>query len=75
MTAERDMDVEQADERFREWMRSNLARVAEHFGLTVVGQPAWGWRLRTIGASASGPDGPRWLRVVTEFPKRACGDT
>jgi hypothetical protein len=64
-----------ADGRFSEWMNLNLERAAQHFGLTVTGQPVVGWRLRTIGARANGPGGPRWLRVVTEFPDWAQGDT
>lgn len=58
-----------------EWMRGNLRHAADHFGLAINGEPVFGWRLRTIGAPASGPGGPRWLRVVTEFPEWAQGDT
>ncbi len=64
-----------ADAEFSDWMRGNLVRAAGHFGLTVTGEPTFGWRLRTIGAQATGPDGPRWLRVVTEFPQYAHGET
>lgn len=64
-----------ADARFIEWMRGNLHRAADHFSLTITGEPVFGWRLRTIGAPATGVDGPRWLRVVTEFPEWATGDT
>ena len=64
-----------ADARFTEWMRLNFHRAAEHFGLSLIGEPGFGWRLRTIGAAATGPDGPRWLRVVTEFQEWATGDT
>lgn len=67
--------IAKADARFCEWMRGNLHHAADHFGLAISGQPVFGWRLRTIGAPASGPGGPRWLRVVTEFPEWAQGDT
>lgn len=67
--------IRAADARFCEWMRGNLDHAAEHFGLSVTGEPVFGWRLRTIGAASTGPDGPRWLRVVTEFPEWAQGDT
>lgn len=67
--------IADADARFTEWMRLNLDRAAEHFGLSLIGEPVFGWRLRTIGAPATGPDGQRWLRVVTEFPEWAAGDT
>ncbi|MDQ2880213.1 MAG: phosphotransferase [Actinomycetota bacterium] len=64
-----------ANARFTEWMHLNLDHAADHFGLKLTGEPVLGWRLRTIGAPATGDDGPRWLRVVTEFPEWARGDT
>jgi hypothetical protein len=64
-----------ADARFTEWMHLNLDHAANHFGLTITDEPVFGWRLRTIGAPVIGDDGPRWLRVVTEFPEWALGDT
>lgn len=67
--------VADTDDRFVEWMRLNLGHAARHFGLVLAGEPVFGWRLRTIGAPTSGADGPRWLRVVTEFPEWAEGDT
>lgn len=67
--------VAEADALFCEWMRGNLDHAAAHFELTLTGEPVFGWRLRTIGAPASGGDGPRWLRVVSEFPQWARGDT
>lgn len=63
-----------ADARFRNWMRLNLARAAETFGLSVTGAPVFGWRLRSIGALACGPDGACWLRVVSEQPQWANGE-
>jgi hypothetical protein len=67
--------IADADARFTQWMRLNLNRAADHFGLTVTGEPVFGWRLRTTGAPATGADGPQWLRVVTELPEWAHGDT
>jgi Phosphotransferase enzyme family len=69
-----ELDVESSDERFREWMRGNLDRAAGHFGLTVCGQPVFGWRLRSIGARVAGADGQRWLRVASDYPEWASGD-
>lgn len=58
--------VEEADRRFRTWMRQNLDRASRHFGLTVVAEPIFGWLLRSISAPAEGTDGRVWLRVVSE---------
>ncbi|WP_246150544.1 aminoglycoside phosphotransferase family protein [Streptomyces qinzhouensis] len=66
-------DIAEADRRFRAWMRQNLDRAADHFGLTVVGEPVFGWRDRSINAPADSPDGPRWLRVVSEQTQWAHG--
>lgn len=63
----------EADRRFREWMRLNLNRAASHFGLVVAREPVFGWRLRSIGAEAAGPEGRCWLRVVSERPQWAGG--
>jgi hypothetical protein len=68
-------DVTAADERFRHWMRRNLTRAADHFALTLNGEPVYGWRLRSIGAPVCGAGGERWLRVVSEYPEWALGDT
>ncbi|MFI1825328.1 aminoglycoside phosphotransferase [Streptomyces sp. NPDC020412] len=59
-------EVAEADRRFRMWMRLNLDHAAAHFGLTVTGEPVFGWRDRSISASADSPNGARWLRVVSE---------
>lgn len=69
-----ELEMESSDERFGEWMRSNLDRAATQFGLVVCGEPVFGWRLRTIGAPTAGSDGRRWLRVVSEYPQWASGD-
>lgn len=68
------MDTATADAHFAAWMRVNLYRAAEHFGLTVSGDPVFGWRLRSISARVTGPDGARWLRVVSQEPEWASGD-
>ena len=48
-------------------MRANLARATERFGLTVTGDPHWGWCLRSISAPAEGDRyGACWLRVGSE---------
>lgn len=62
------------DEGYREWMRGNLTRAAEHFGVVVGGKPVFGWRLRSIGALVHEADGARWLRVVSEEPQWLPGD-
>jgi hypothetical protein len=63
-----------ADAAFRNWMRHNLVRAAEKFGLSVTGAPVFGWRLRSIGAIAHGPKGACWLRVVSEQPQWTTGE-
>jgi hypothetical protein len=60
-----------ADATFCNWMRLNLVRAAEKFGLSVTGTPVSGWRLRSIGAVAHEA---RWLRVVSEQPQWATGE-
>ncbi|MDI5967667.1 aminoglycoside phosphotransferase [Streptantibioticus silvisoli] len=68
-----DHDVGEADRRFRVWMRANLDLAAARFGLKVTGEPVFGWRDRSVaavatlaGPAAGGPNGGRWLRVVSE---------
>jgi hypothetical protein len=68
------LEMETSNARFTAWMRGNLGHAADHFGLRLIGEPVFGWRLRSIGASATGPDGRLWLRVVSEYPRWACGD-
>lgn len=68
-------DTRDADRLYREWMHENLARAASHFGLTVDGAPVFGWLDRSIGAVAVQGGQRRWLRVVTEMPEWAHGDT
>lgn len=67
-------ETEEADRRFTAWMRENLSDAAEHFNVTIVGEPVFGWRLRSISAPVHAPDGDRWLRVVSEQVQWAEGD-
>ncbi|KAA5835252.1 hypothetical protein F1721_10765 [Saccharopolyspora hirsuta] len=67
-------EVAEADRQFAEWMRANLARAAEHFGVAVAGEPVFGWRLRSISAAVDSSEGRRWLRVVSEQPQWVHGD-
>jgi len=62
------------DAHFRNFQRHNLGHAAEHFATTVTGPPTFGWRLRSISAPVAGPDGERWLRVVSEEPQWAKGN-
>ena len=60
---------------FRNFMRHNLQRAAAQFNITIDGPPVFGWRLRSIGAPATSPAGRRWLRVVSQEPEWATGDS
>ncbi|MFI0776279.1 aminoglycoside phosphotransferase [Streptomyces sp. NPDC021212] len=66
-------EVAEADRRFRLWMHQNLEYAADHFHLRITGEPVFGWRYRSISAPANSPEGPRWLRVVSEQPQWAHG--
>ncbi|RZS43352.1 hypothetical protein EV193_102331 [Herbihabitans rhizosphaerae] len=50
-------------------MRDNLTRAAKHFGVTVSGQPVFGWLDRSISVAVRKGGADRWLRVVSEDPK------
>jgi hypothetical protein len=67
-------DTSEADARFEEWMRTNLERAADHFGLTITGEPIVGWIGRSIGAPVSKSDDKYWLRVVSEDRQWIGGD-
>jgi hypothetical protein len=68
-------EVDEADEQFRDWMRTNLRHAADHFRTTLGRPEVFGWRLRSIGAPATTTAGEHvWLRVVTEFPQYAHGE-
>lgn len=62
--------VAEADRQFRIWMRQNLRDAAQHFGVSLTGEPVFGWLDRSIGAAA----GERWLRVVSEPVESAHGE-
>jgi hypothetical protein len=71
LTLAKEADPRTAEERdadaiYRAWMREVLERAATESALTVAGEPVFGWRDRSIGVRVQGPDGMRWLRVVTE---------
>nr|WP_263252561.1 phosphotransferase [Saccharopolyspora rosea] len=68
-------EVAEADRQFTAWMRGNLARAADHFAVTLDGEPVFGWRLRSIGTRVRDASGAGyWLRVVSEFPQWAHGE-
>jgi hypothetical protein len=69
-----DTDIEQANARFRGWMRELLAQAAEHFSVILLGDPTFGWRDRSIGSQVRDIDGDRWLRVVTSHSMWANGE-
>ncbi|GAA3891112.1 hypothetical protein GCM10022243_65000 [Saccharothrix violaceirubra] len=60
------VDTSEADARFKKWMRENLTRAAEHFGLVVSGEPVLGWVDRSISAPVRKDGSDYWLRVVSE---------
>lgn len=68
------IDTSAADARFRAWMRDNLDHAANHFGLTVAGEPSMGWRDRSISAAVSTGSRDLWLRVVSENKEWIGGD-
>jgi hypothetical protein len=74
LAEKRAVGTELADERFRGWLRGNLVRAAGHFGLTLVGEPVFGWRLRSISAGARDQGHTRWLRVLSEQPQWLPGE-
>lgn len=63
--------TDEADREFAEWMRENLHRAAEHFGVTIAGEDVLGWCLLSISAPV---DGGRWLRVTSEGVEWAHGE-
>jgi hypothetical protein len=53
----------------RTWLDRQLAVAAAHVKGTLEGRPVFGWHDRTVGARIDTPDGPRWLRVVSEHER------
>jgi hypothetical protein len=68
------MDTAAADAHYAAWMRENLRHAANHFGLTIISDPVYGWRLKSIGARVRTDHGEAWLRVVSQEPQWASGD-
>ncbi|WP_433264852.1 phosphotransferase [Actinosynnema sp. CS-041913] len=68
------VDTSDADARFRQWMRDNLVRAAEHFGVVVTGEPLHGWLDRSISAPVRRGGAEYWLRVVSEDKQWIGGD-
>ena len=68
------IDTSEADARFRQWMRGNLDRAAEHFGVIVTGDPLLGWHDRSISTPVRKGDAEYWLRVVSEDKQWIAGD-
>ncbi|WP_243859913.1 aminoglycoside phosphotransferase [Amycolatopsis arida] len=56
------------------WLVEVLAEAAAQAGVTVAGEPVFGWRERTIGAPVTSPEGAWWLRVVCEQQRYAGGE-
>lgn len=57
------------DEQRKAWLESQLVHAAEHFAVSIIGQPTYTSRLRSVGAKAGTATGPSWLRVVYEDPE------
>ncbi len=67
--------MEASDDTFTAWQQANLASAARRFGVLLAGPAVFGWRLRSVGALATTPEGrSRWLRVVSDYPEYARGD-
>jgi Ser/Thr protein kinase RdoA (MazF antagonist) len=66
--------MESSDETFTAWQQGNLAAAARRFEVLLAGPAVFGWRLRSIGAPVTSEDGPRWVRVVSDYPEFASGD-
>jgi hypothetical protein len=57
------------DQQRKAWLECHLAHAAQHFTISVTGQPVYTSRLHSVGAKASTATGPAWLRVVYEDPE------
>lgn len=67
--------IEDATDTHREWLTRQHHLAAQRFDGELVGPRLFGWHDRTIGAQVVTPDGPRWLRVTSEPPQWARGDS
>lgn len=65
--------MEFSDSTFTAWQQGNLAVAAHRFEVLLAGPAVFGWRLRSVGAPVASEDGPGWVRVVSDYPKFACG--
>ncbi len=63
------MTVDDADARFREWMRDNMTKATELIGVTIDGGPVFGWLDRSISVAVRKDNTDLWLRVVSEDQK------
>lgn len=63
MSAQLDFEPEDGH---RASLTDALAKAAAEVDATVVGEPVFGWRERTIGTRIATREGARWLRVVSE---------
>ncbi|MGI5506448.1 aminoglycoside phosphotransferase [Lentzea sp. CA-135723] len=64
----------QSDDSHGRWLRRELDRAAAKADAELDGEPVWGWRQRSVGARVRTPNGPSWLRVVSEDQRWAHGD-
>lgn len=63
-----------ADQAHRADMRKRLRRAAEHFSVTLVGEPVFSGQDRTIASRVRTADGECWLRVSWSHGYWASGD-
>jgi hypothetical protein len=56
-------ELSAADQAHRAEMKTRLRHAADHFSVTLVGEPVFSGQDRTVGSRAKTPDGECWLRV------------
>ncbi|WP_216207461.1 protein kinase family protein [Amycolatopsis aidingensis] len=59
----------------RTWLCGQLAVAAAQVKGTLTGRHSFGWHERTVGARIDTPDGPLWLRVISEHERWSRGDS
>lgn len=69
------MPIDDATTDQRTWLDGQLAVAAMHFTGILDGRHVFGWHDRTVGARIATPDGPRWLRVISEHKRWSSGDS
>lgn len=67
-------ELSAADQAHRAEMRTRLRRAADHFAVTLTGEPVFSGQDRTIGSRARRGDGDWWLRVSWSHRYWASGD-